>query len=211
VSRDRDLGESPTDNFATSRSWWTWGVILLLIIVFQCIGIFEKVWIQIWGDAYRDRLAAAIAFLINSDLRSAAAPETSHHLAHDLSASPSYMTSRLIFSSGSADAPSTLSLPSANSQPMFYVAVYATIGIGAALLATVNTIVQYTGSFRASRILFTRLLNTVIRAPMRWSVIRYRHQFWRVYNNVIIPGSILLQPAGFLIVSLAISRLSIPP
>jgi hypothetical protein len=51
---------------------------------------------------------------------------------------------------------------------MFYVAVYGAIGVGGVIITTINTIVQYGGAVRASRLLFTRLLNSLVHATMRW-------------------------------------------
>lgn len=62
----------------------------------------------------------------------------------------------------------TFDLPSPNRHPLFYVAVYAVIGFGAVIITTINTIVQYNGAIRASRLLFTRLLLQLVHATMRW-------------------------------------------
>jgi ABC-type multidrug transport system fused ATPase/permease subunit len=60
------------------------------------------------------------------------------------------------------------SLPSAREHPLFYVGVYAAIGLSTALVSVLSTATQYTGALRASRILFKRLLASVVRATMRW-------------------------------------------
>lgn len=62
----------------------------------------------------------------------------------------------------------TQNLPSPDRHPMFYVAVYGAIGVGGVIITTINTIVQYGGAVRASRLLFTRLLNSLVHATMRW-------------------------------------------
>jgi len=62
----------------------------------------------------------------------------------------------------------TIHLPSANEHPLFYIGVYAALGLGAAFVGVLSAIVQYTGALRASRVLFVRLLVTVVRATMRW-------------------------------------------
>jgi hypothetical protein len=61
-----------------------------------------------------------------------------------------------------------LDLPSANDHPLFYVSVYAAIGIGTCLIGILGVIAQMIGSLRASKLLFSQLLNTVVRATMRW-------------------------------------------
>lgn len=59
-------------------------------------------------------------------------------------------------------------LPSAREHPLFYISVYAAVGIGSAFVGVLSAIVQYTGALRASRVLFMQLLVSVVRATMRW-------------------------------------------
>ena len=74
--------------------------------------------------------------------------------------------------------------PSATEHPLFYVAIYASIGIASALTNILSVTAQYTGALRASRILFKyvdfvyyqllpsnifrQLLVTVVRATFRF-------------------------------------------
>ena len=51
---------------------------------------------------------------------------------------------------------------------MFYVGIYAAITLGTATMGIVTNVIEYIGAYRASRILFQRLLVTVVRAPFRW-------------------------------------------
>ncbi len=59
-------------------------------------------------------------------------------------------------------------LPSADDHPLFYVSVYAALGIGICVIGILGVVVQMIGSYRASKLLFSQLLNTVVRATMRW-------------------------------------------
>lgn len=59
-------------------------------------------------------------------------------------------------------------LPSADKHPMFYVGVFAAIGIGSGLVLLLTLIVQYVAALRASKKMFQQLLNTVVHATMRW-------------------------------------------
>lgn len=59
-------------------------------------------------------------------------------------------------------------LPSADDHPLFYVSVYAALGIGICLIGILGVIAQMIGSYRASKLLFTQLLNSVVRATTRW-------------------------------------------
>ncbi|KAF9230741.1 ABC transporter type 1, transmembrane domain-containing protein [Melanogaster broomeanus] len=59
-------------------------------------------------------------------------------------------------------------LPDANEHPLFYVSIYGAIGMATALVSVASTTVQYTGALKASRTVFRRLLEGVVRATMRW-------------------------------------------
>lgn len=59
-------------------------------------------------------------------------------------------------------------LPPVQEHPMFYVAVYAGIGLISLIISVTATATQYLGALRASRILFKQLLTQVVRATMRW-------------------------------------------
>lgn len=59
-------------------------------------------------------------------------------------------------------------LPLAREKPLFYVFVYALIGLTSVAVSVMMVSAQYLGSLRASRLLFNRLLETVIHATMRW-------------------------------------------
>jgi ABC-type multidrug transport system fused ATPase/permease subunit len=59
-------------------------------------------------------------------------------------------------------------LPSAREHPLFYIGVYAAVGLGSAFVGVLSAIVQFTGALRASRVLFKQLLVSVVRATMRW-------------------------------------------
>lgn len=59
-------------------------------------------------------------------------------------------------------------LPDANEDPLFYVGVYGAIGLATATVSIVSMAIQYTGALSASRLIFRRLLEGVVRATMRW-------------------------------------------
>lgn len=61
-----------------------------------------------------------------------------------------------------------MEFPSADEHPLFYVGVYAAIGIGSVLLDMIANAALIFGAYRASRLLFKRLLDNVIHATMRW-------------------------------------------
>lgn len=79
-----------------------------------------------------------------------------------------------------------ISLPVADSNPLFYVIVYALIGACTSIIFLVTTIIQFDGAIRASRELFKRVLVPVVRAATHWHVRTFYHlcvkhaQYYRV-------------------------------
>lgn len=63
---------------------------------------------------------------------------------------------------------SAVNWPPAQERPFFYIGIYTAIALSAGLVNICGVVTQYTGALRASRILFRRLLVTVVRATMRW-------------------------------------------
>lgn len=59
-------------------------------------------------------------------------------------------------------------LPDAHVNPLFYVGIYALIGFMTVAVNIMSSATQYIGALRASRRLFKQLLETVVRATMRW-------------------------------------------
>ena len=51
---------------------------------------------------------------------------------------------------------------------MFYVGIFAAIGIGGGLVLLLALIVQYAAALKASKKMFKQLLDTVVHATMRW-------------------------------------------
>ena len=60
-----------------------------------------------------------------------------------------------------------IKLPPADKHPMFYVGVFAAIGIGSRLVFLLTLVVQYVADLRASK-MFRQLLDAVVHATMRW-------------------------------------------
>lgn len=50
----------------------------------------------------------------------------------------------------------------------YYLGVYIGISVVICILGTCRYLFVYIGSLRASRILFDKLIHTVLRAPLRW-------------------------------------------
>lgn len=61
-----------------------------------------------------------------------------------------------------------IKLPPADKHPMFYVGVFAAIGLCGGLVLLLTLVVQYVAALRASKKMFRQLLDTVVHATMRW-------------------------------------------
>ncbi|KAG9037596.1 hypothetical protein FRB95_004816 [Tulasnella sp. JGI-2019a] len=155
---------------ASRYATWVW--LLFGIAFYQVYGILEKLWLRTWSDHYEDQV---LGNLITASYHYGLGYSThAYHAQAQIPLVPlhavgwSNTTNILDLTAAFPNYPILDKLPSANKNPMFYVAIYGGIGVAAALTSTLNSIVQYTGSYRASKILFTRLLTAIVGSPMRF-------------------------------------------
>ncbi|EJU04810.1 hypothetical protein DACRYDRAFT_114129 [Dacryopinax primogenitus] len=149
-----------------------WGLNLVFIILFQGLSISEKYWIKLWGQHYS--IDSAARHVVAST--SAWVPNTVEGYIPSIQAiqhvlSPIQGVSGDVNTTGFSPSASPLTmfnLPSARDHPFFYIGIYAAIGMGAANTAVVDCIFQTVAGYRGSKVLFARLLKTVVRAPIRW-------------------------------------------
>lgn len=129
------------------------------------MGVTEKLWIRQWGQAYGedDRQTSALysfGSYATADQQNTLGGSVSSHHPHHFSNSVYHATATI----------NRTDLPRAQDHPLFYVGIYALIGLATATASILSTVAQYTGALRASRLLFKRLLLGVVRATMRWHV-----------------------------------------
>ncbi|KAF8887923.1 multidrug resistance-associated ABC transporter [Gymnopilus junonius] len=149
-------------SYLKASSYWTWAFLAFIVVVIQFLGIGEKLWIKTWGEAYKVDNASVPTFY---EFRSFATVE------HELPMDGQVMHHHHFHTYQSLSSPRTLfgfELPSANEHPLFYIGIYASIGLVSALASVLSVTAQYTGALRASRILFKQLLVTVVRATFRF-------------------------------------------
>ncbi|PIL36802.1 ATP-binding cassette transporter [Ganoderma sinense ZZ0214-1] len=138
--------------YLRASSYWTWYILLLLIIASQLMGTAEKFWIKVWGEAYGKE---DLAPFLNASASQYWNGQKTQHV--------------LIMAEPTSSGPTNVStLPSAQAQPYFYLAIYATIALSSGLISICAAAVQYTGALRASKSLFELLLKNVVHATMRW-------------------------------------------
>ena len=136
----------------------------MLKLVFQLLGLTEKLWIRQWGKAYVETenvMGALYAYVSSASVE------------HEISMhgyTPSYHPYHFANNVHRTDFTASIDLPRAQDHPLFYVGIYTAIGFATATATILSTIVQLTGSLRASKLLFKRLLVGVVRATMRWHV-----------------------------------------
>ncbi len=154
--------------------------MLVLILLAQVLGIGEKIWIkvsitcvlidthaldpfplQIWGDAYGATSSGGHTQLSYTNRGYA---ELQHVLGDGLSS----LHQVVVQSPGPSFNTAVIKFPPAQQHPYFYIGIYTAIAFSAGLVNIAGVITQVTGALRASRILFDRLLRTVVRATMRW-------------------------------------------
>ncbi|KAK7677231.1 hypothetical protein QCA50_019825 [Cerrena zonata] len=150
--------------YLKASSYWTWGILFGLIVLNQLLAVSEKFWIKYWGEAYGESNSTTSGFY---QAKSFYTPE--HEIPLDSTFSPLH-TYHADYSttSGVRGWEIDINWPRAQEHPFFYIGVYAAITLGAALVNIIAAATQYTGALRASRVLFKRLLVTVVRATMRW-------------------------------------------
>ncbi|KAG6908992.1 hypothetical protein DXG01_002481 [Tephrocybe rancida] len=150
--------------FAWDRSYWIWGFLAFLVLVAQVLGASEKVWIMIWGEAYKEGGSATSLYPFTSF----AAKDHSEPLIDSYHAPHHYIlpsfSSIFITDKGRFG----INWPRAIQHPLFYVGIYAAIGLAYVFLGVMSMFAQYTGALRASRILFKQVLVTVVRATFRF-------------------------------------------
>ena len=102
---------------------------------------------QTWGEAYEQDEATSAWHTFRSFATSANGFQgdaylASHHHSHYFQGA--------VATKGSFG----IDWPSAVEHPLFYIGIYAVIGLANALVGIISVVAQYTGALRASRILF---------------------------------------------------------
>ncbi|KAJ6599295.1 hypothetical protein DFH09DRAFT_1130673 [Mycena vulgaris] len=135
---------------AASYKVWVFVVVLIVcveaghpLLAFSSSNIF-----QVWGEAYQTTSGPDLLNFILAQSRREAT-----RVQYVLSAIPR--------------APS-FGFPAAQDQPMFYVAIYALIGLGTNLVNVSLVGLHFYGGLRASRLLFRNLLNKLVYSTFRW-------------------------------------------
>ncbi|KAF7362379.1 hypothetical protein MVEN_00584800 [Mycena venus] len=146
-------------SYLKAASYSIWCFLAFVVVLQQLLSVGEKLWIKTWGEAYKEDQNASALY---SGYRSFMGPEYEIPMDGQISRFHSYELR-----------PSTtgflnINWPSAIEHPLFYVGVYAAIGLTTAFVSICSSVAQITGALRASRKLFKALLVTVVHATFRF-------------------------------------------
>ncbi|TDL21671.1 multidrug resistance-associated ABC transporter [Rickenella mellea] len=147
--------------YLNASSYWTWAILVALIAITQLLSIGERAWFMVWGEAYGNTTEVTS----NSYVISAFATHD-QDILYPFSAASAQSLPHPHRIADATKFPGKL--PSAQDHPLFYVGVYALIGMATAIVRLISSITQFVGALRASRKLFRQLLTAVMRATMRW-------------------------------------------
>ncbi|KAJ7108139.1 multidrug resistance-associated ABC transporter [Mycena epipterygia] len=147
-------------SYLKASSYTIWCFLALLVVLQQLLSVGEKLWIKTWGEAYKEghNVSAALHDPYRSFMGSSQEipMDGQFHRFSSFELHPS--------TSGF----SSINWPSAATHPLFYVGIYAAIGLSTALVTVISSLAQLTGGLRASRTLFKALLVSVVRATFRF-------------------------------------------
>ncbi|PVF92981.1 hypothetical protein CPB86DRAFT_768539 [Serendipita vermifera] len=125
-----------------------WAFVILFEFLGSMMSIGERIWMQLWGEAYETKpafMGSNFLLLVQKVNR------------------PSSPVGTLL-----SGQPVSYALPSADEHPMYYVGVFALIGLLSIILEMVGSAVLVYGAYQASKSMFRQLLDSVTRATMRW-------------------------------------------
>ncbi|KAJ7647783.1 hypothetical protein FB45DRAFT_987394 [Roridomyces roridus] len=149
-------------SYLKASSYSIWCFLAFVVLLIQLLSVGEKLWIKTWGEAYKLKPNASSLYgtygsFVSSEYE---IPMENHHPYR-------FATLELpIHTAGGGFL--NINWPPASEHPLFYVAVYAALGLTTSFVSVCSSFAQMTGALRASRTLFKSLLVTVVRATFRF-------------------------------------------
>ncbi|KAF7352973.1 Multidrug resistance-associated ABC transporter [Mycena venus] len=133
--------------YLKASSYKVWAIILMFIVFYEMLLLGQRIWMKIWGEAYETPSFEFFSLFLSQG----------NHQTPMITSVP--FTTSLV---------PVFEFPSAHDNPMFYVAIYAGIGLGVNFVNTLISILEIYGSLRASRHLFRTLLMRLAYSTFRW-------------------------------------------
>ncbi|KAF7362389.1 hypothetical protein MVEN_00585800 [Mycena venus] len=146
-------------SYLKASSYSIWYFLTFVVILLQLLSVGEKLWIKTWGEAYKKDQNVSTLY---GGYRSFMGHEYEIPMDGQISRFHTYKLH------SSTTGFLNINWPSAIEHPLFYVGIYAAIGLVTAFVSICSTIARITGALRASRKLFKALLVTVVHATFRF-------------------------------------------
>ncbi|KAF9432269.1 hypothetical protein BGZ76_011034 [Entomortierella beljakovae] len=153
-----------------------WATLMIAFAVTRMIEVSESLWVREWANSYADTLIGKFMF---SNIYSVMGFSTSHLASSPIfSESQGFDTQLGLYDPAQSVTNETLSTMGLGSEYImhsgekhstdYYLLIYALISIGASLAHILQTVIVLFGSLRAARLLYKKLLISVVRAPLRF-------------------------------------------
>ncbi|KAJ9111103.1 hypothetical protein QFC19_001302 [Naganishia cerealis] len=154
--------------YLQASSYSSWVITVVLLIIVQIFALGERWWLKIWGEAYRySRLDTLILFATTivgihpTGSQVEPHPIQPHFYGYrDSQMTPNVSTS-FVQTAGR--------FPDANSHPGYYLTIFTAIGIVGFVIGLLQSINGMIGGLRASKVIHTRMLNSVLRSTIRFA------------------------------------------
>ncbi|KAF8984135.1 hypothetical protein BGZ46_008751 [Entomortierella lignicola] len=154
-----------------------WFTLLVAFGVTRMIEVSESLWVREWANSYAaDSFVAKFMF---SNIYTALGISTSHLASSPVySDSQGFQSQQGFYDPAQAVTNESLSTMGLGSEYLmgrtekhstdYYLFIYALISVGASLAHVLQTVIVLYGSLRAARLLYRKLLLSVVRAPLRF-------------------------------------------
>lgn len=157
--------------FGASGGIFFWAIVIATFLIVRVSVVSEGWWIKIWSSAYSAPLAENITMSVVSAQDTYALFQPSEKSMNQMvvpafAAISSNFGNMFTFSNESDTTPSPP--PHKEVNVNFYLTVYVLITVSSIFTQILRMSVQYYGSLKASRILYVKLLDAVINAPLRF-------------------------------------------
>ncbi|KAF9999988.1 hypothetical protein BGZ79_006427 [Entomortierella chlamydospora] len=154
-----------------------WFTLMVAFAVTRMIEVSENLWVREWANSYApDSLLTKFMF---SNIYTAMGFSTSHLASSPIySDSQGFQNQHGLYDPAQAVTNETLSTMGLGSEYImgspekhstdYYLFIYALISVGASFAHILQTVIVLYGSLRAARLLYRKLLMSVVRAPLRF-------------------------------------------
>jgi len=150
-----------TGYLGASGGWPLWSTIIILFIATQGFTLGRTYWVRIWANEYAktESLTSHVASFTPYHFGDSLQTHFSGHPVSHISHSP--LNSTMVMRS-------IIPIDVHNRSLWFYLGIYCFISTISVFFSVGSLYAVYAGSIRASRKIFKDILDSVLRAPLRW-------------------------------------------